>query len=73
MRNMLANYVVIQNTLVGQNFLEQIRRASVKTLISWNGKIVKELFYSVKSQVDSCRMKWKDIVYYFFSLSSNMS
>ena len=49
------------------------RRASVKTLISWNGKIVKELFYSVKSQVDSCRMKWKDIVYYFFSLSSNMS
>ena len=44
MRNTLANYVVIQNTLVGQNFLEQIKRASVKTLISWNGKIVKELF-----------------------------
>lgn len=53
----MANYVVIQNTLVGQNFLEQIKRASVKTLISWNGKIVKELFYSVRSQVDSCRMK----------------
>ena len=57
MRNMLANYVVIQNTLVGQNFLEQIKRASMKTLISWNGKTVKELFHNVRSQVDSYRMK----------------
>ena len=65
MRNMLANYVVIQNTLVGQNFLEQIKRVSMKTLISWNGKTVKELFHNVRSQVDSYRMKWKDTVYYF--------
>ena len=57
MRNMLANYVVIQNTLVGQNFLEQIKRVSMKTLISWNGKTVKELFHNVRSQVDSYRMK----------------
>ena len=57
MRNMLAHYVVIQNTLVGQNFLEQIKRASVKMLISWNDKIVKELSCNVRSQVDSYRMK----------------